>query len=155
MKESGKRMDIVSHYCVLVVNTVCPVGETLPANGKWFFVNCHRGIHSYPHALRVKSRFCAVCFLVLETSFLTFTLNFFTRTPYAQSTKGYPLSLLFNEPLESDWKRHWKLNLKIQASQGSQKRPIPSNKILFWLNTPQCILWYFVHFKSRINRGSF
>ena len=59
---------------------------------------------------------------------------------HAHSTSGYPPPFLFNEPLESDWIRHWKLNLKIQASQGSQKRPILPNKILFWLNTPQWLV---------------
>ena len=68
---------------------------------------------------------------------------------YAHSTWGYPPPFLFNEPLESDWIRHWKLNLKIQASQGSQHLPILPNKILFWLNTPQCSSL----FRSNFNLG--
>ena len=58
---------------------------------------------------------------------------------------GIPHLSYFNEPLESDWIRHSNLNLKIQASQGSQHLPILPNKILFWLNKPE---WYCLSAKS-------
>ena len=97
---------------------------------------------------REKSRFRAVLFFNTRNHQKFTFLPGLLRTPYenhAHSPSGYPPPFLFNEPLESDWIRHWKLNLKIQASQGSQHLPILPNKILFWLNTPQCAIRNFVN----------